>query len=135
VTWVHEVRDALLLAAKFQGSDATQVEDLLEGTIGRVVPRSNRWIVQEGEGSSTLLVLHEGALYRLVLRVNADPTVEVERIDLERRVAKVALMEQVEGSGRLKSRWHFEFEGGGSLDIADAEKFGRALADVAGWAS
>jgi hypothetical protein len=52
VTWVHEVRDALLLAAKFQGSDATQIEDLLEETIGRVVPRSNRWIVQEGEGSS-----------------------------------------------------------------------------------
>jgi hypothetical protein len=94
----------LLLAAKLQGSDATQIEDLLEETIGRVVPRSNRWIVQEGERSSTLLVLHEGALYRMVLRVNADPTVEVERIDLERRVTKVALMEQVEGSGRWPSR-------------------------------
>ena len=103
-----------------------------------------------------LLVLHGGGetpvvLYRALIKIEgSEPTVAVEMIDLVRQVSKVAVLEHhSDDSGRpvLTTTWRFEFEGADAQDIRDEQttpsrgrmgqpyRFGRAVAEAAGWAS
>jgi hypothetical protein len=152
--WVNEVTDDLLRAAQFKPEGPLELPSMREkvrGALGRLVPPSQTRLIQGRDASSILLVLHGTALYRAAITLGTDATVGVERIDLIRRVTKMALTERHwDDGGRpmLDSRWHLELEGGGSLEIPESQlapyesgrlgeayKFGQAVARAAGWES